>query len=76
LNNSLAHHHELVSALTAHDLDWAESVMRSHTRSARPSPDRYVRVLARSGGETADTQDRWGHVDLDFAATLVVVGRT
>lgn len=34
LARSLAHHHELVSALTARDPDWAESVMRSHVRAA------------------------------------------
>lgn len=34
LRRSLAHHHELVAALTAADADWAESVMRSHVRAA------------------------------------------
>ncbi|MET7862756.1 FCD domain-containing protein [Micromonospora taraxaci] len=34
LRRSLAHHHELVAALTAPDPDWAESVMRSHVRAA------------------------------------------
>lgn len=34
LARSLAHHHELVEALAAHDSDWAESVMRSHIRAA------------------------------------------
>lgn len=34
LRRSLAHHHELVSALAARDPDWAESVMRSHVRAA------------------------------------------
>lgn len=34
LRRSLAHHHELVSALAAGDGDWAESVMRSHVRGA------------------------------------------
>lgn len=34
LRRSLAHHHELVSALAARDGDWAESVMRSHVRAA------------------------------------------
>jgi DNA-binding GntR family transcriptional regulator len=34
LRRSLAHHHELVSALAARDPDWAESVMRSHIRAA------------------------------------------
>jgi DNA-binding GntR family transcriptional regulator len=34
LRRSLAHHHELVAALAAEDPDWAESVMRSHIRSA------------------------------------------
>jgi DNA-binding GntR family transcriptional regulator len=34
LRRSLAHHHELVSALAARDADWAESVMRSHVRAA------------------------------------------
>jgi DNA-binding GntR family transcriptional regulator len=34
LRRSLAHHHELVAALTAGDPDWAESVMRSHVRAA------------------------------------------
>lgn len=34
LRRSLAHHHELVSALAAGDPDWAESVMRSHVRAA------------------------------------------
>jgi DNA-binding GntR family transcriptional regulator len=34
LARSLAHHHELVAALTAGDPDWAESVMRSHVRAA------------------------------------------
>ncbi|ADU48344.1 GntR family transcriptional regulator [Intrasporangium calvum] len=34
LRRSLAHHHELVSALAAADGDWAESVMRSHVRAA------------------------------------------
>ncbi len=34
LSRSLAHHHELVAALTAGDPDWAESVMRSHVRAA------------------------------------------
>lgn len=34
LHRSLAHHHELVAALTAGDPDWAESVMRSHVRAA------------------------------------------
>jgi DNA-binding GntR family transcriptional regulator len=34
LRRSLAHHHELVDALRARDPDWAESVMRSHVRSA------------------------------------------
>ncbi|MGW2625714.1 FCD domain-containing protein [Micromonospora taraxaci] len=33
LRRSLAHHHELVAALTAPDPDWAESVMRSHVRA-------------------------------------------
>ncbi len=36
---SLAHHHELVAALRAGDPDWAESVMRSHVRSAWSSVD-------------------------------------
>lgn len=43
LLRSLAHHHELVSALTARDPDWAESVMCSHVRAAwhtvRASPE-------------------------------------
>ena len=43
LSRSLAHHHELVAALTAGDPDWAESVMRSHVRAAwnslKPGPD-------------------------------------
>ncbi|MGV9766473.1 FCD domain-containing protein [Micromonospora tulbaghiae] len=43
LRRSLAHHHELVAALTAADPDWAESVMRSHVRAAwhsiRPDHD-------------------------------------
>lgn len=34
LRRSLAHHHELVSALAARDPDWAESVMCSHVRAA------------------------------------------
>lgn len=34
LRRSLAHHHELVDALTAQDPPWAESVMRSHVRAA------------------------------------------
>lgn len=34
LGRSLAHHHELVAALTARDPEWAESVMRSHVRAA------------------------------------------
>ena len=34
LRRSVAHHHEIVSALKAHDPVWAESVMRSHVRSA------------------------------------------
>ena len=34
LRRSLAHHPELVSALTARDPDWAESVMCSHVRAA------------------------------------------
>ena len=34
LRRSLAHHHELVAALTAGDPDWAESVMCSHIRAA------------------------------------------
>ncbi|MGA4732189.1 FCD domain-containing protein [Micromonospora taraxaci] len=34
LRRSVAHHHELVAALTAPDPDWAESVMRSHVRAA------------------------------------------
>ena len=34
LRRSLAHHHEIVSALRAGDPAWAESVMRSHVRSA------------------------------------------
>jgi DNA-binding GntR family transcriptional regulator len=34
LRRSLAHHHELVSALADGDPDWAESVMRSHVRAA------------------------------------------
>lgn len=34
LSRSLAHHHELVAALSAGDPDWAESVMRSHVRAA------------------------------------------
>ncbi len=34
LHRSLAHHHEIVSALRAGDPAWAESVMRSHVRSA------------------------------------------
>jgi DNA-binding GntR family transcriptional regulator len=34
LRRSLAHHHELVSALDARDPDWAESVMCSHVRAA------------------------------------------
>ncbi|MDN5765102.1 MAG: GntR family transcriptional regulator [Humibacillus sp.] len=34
LRRSVAHHHEIVSALRAHDPIWAESVMRSHVRSA------------------------------------------
>jgi DNA-binding GntR family transcriptional regulator len=34
LRRSLAHHHELVAALTARDPEWAESVMRSHVRAA------------------------------------------
>ena len=41
LRRSLAHHHELVAALSVGDADWAESVMRSHIRAAwnslRPS---------------------------------------
>lgn len=35
MRRSLAHHHELVDALRAEDPAWAESVMRSHVRSAR-----------------------------------------
>ena len=34
LRRSIAHHHEIVSALKAKDPIWAESVMRSHVRSA------------------------------------------
>lgn len=34
LRRSLAHHHELVAALTARDPEWAEAVMRSHVRAA------------------------------------------
>ncbi|MEO6996533.1 MAG: GntR family transcriptional regulator [Terracoccus sp.] len=34
LRRSVAHHHEIVSALKAQDPVWAESVMRSHVRSA------------------------------------------
>ena len=34
LRRSVAHHHEIVSALKAQDPIWAESVMRSHIRSA------------------------------------------
>ena len=34
LRRSLAHHHELVAALSVGDPDWAESVMRSHVRAA------------------------------------------
>ncbi|GAA1605870.1 GntR family transcriptional regulator [Kribbella sancticallisti] len=34
LQRSLAHHHELVAALTAQDPVWAESVMQSHVRAA------------------------------------------
>ncbi|WP_051166192.1 GntR family transcriptional regulator [Amycolatopsis orientalis] len=34
LLRSLAHHHELVTALAAGDENWAESVMRSHIRAA------------------------------------------
>lgn len=34
LQRSLAHHHELVAALTAQDPDWSESVMRSHVKAA------------------------------------------
>lgn len=34
LRRSIAHHHEIVSALKAQDPTWAESVMRSHVRSA------------------------------------------
>ncbi len=34
LRRSLAHHHEIVLALRAGDPAWAESVMRSHVRSA------------------------------------------
>lgn len=34
LRRSLAHHHELVAALTVGDPEWAESVMCSHVRAA------------------------------------------
>lgn len=34
LHRSLAHHHELVDALRAGNLIWAESVMRAHIQSA------------------------------------------
>jgi DNA-binding GntR family transcriptional regulator len=34
LRRSLAHHHELVAALTVRDPEWAESVMCSHVRAA------------------------------------------
>lgn len=34
LSRSLAHHHELVHAMSDADPDWAESVMRSHIRAA------------------------------------------
>jgi DNA-binding GntR family transcriptional regulator len=34
---SVNHHLEIVAALRAHDAEWAESVMRSHLRSARAS---------------------------------------
>ncbi|WP_090048746.1 GntR family transcriptional regulator [Lentzea fradiae] len=34
LRRSLAHHHELVTALRAHDGEWAQSVMCSHIKSA------------------------------------------
>jgi DNA-binding GntR family transcriptional regulator len=34
LRRSLAHHHELVSALQAQDPDWSESIMTSHVRAA------------------------------------------
>lgn len=34
LRRSLAHHHELVDALSAHDPQWAQSVMQSHVRAA------------------------------------------
>ena len=34
LRRSLAHHHELIDALRAHDCVWAESVMRAHVHAA------------------------------------------
>ncbi len=34
LRRSLAHHHEIVAALSAQDPVWAESVMKSHVRNA------------------------------------------
>jgi DNA-binding GntR family transcriptional regulator len=52
LRRSLAHHHELVAALTARDADWAESVMCSHVRAAwhtvRASPSPTAQDTARA----------------------------
>ncbi|MFI7658623.1 FCD domain-containing protein [Micromonospora parva] len=47
LRRSLAHHHELVTALAAPDPDWAESVMRSHVRAA------WHAIRLRDGGDRA-----------------------
>lgn len=49
LSRSLAHHHELVAALAAHDPDWAESVMRSHVRAAWHTINPDVDAEAASG---------------------------
>lgn len=35
LQQSMSHHRELIQALTAHDAEWAEAVMRSHLIAAR-----------------------------------------
>jgi DNA-binding GntR family transcriptional regulator len=57
LRRSLAHHHELVAALTAGDGDWAEAVMRSHVHAARASLRREIVEIGTSADQARPTAD-------------------
>ncbi|PRZ42811.1 DNA-binding GntR family transcriptional regulator [Antricoccus suffuscus] len=61
LRRSLAHHHELVDALSAHDPQWAQSVMQSHVRAA------WTTVIAHQppSGQLSALPDPPAHPDIE-----------